>query len=150
MSVSATFTDLLQHLQGCRLHRLSDQTIPNPNHLFCDKILTDIQTKPLLAKLEAFALQSTSCHLRRATNNFLGAISIHSPASVFSSAHAPAPWCPSHSKVPKTKHNTCGASSPVLSTEGQSLPWSCWPNNFHGHWPLWPPGPTHGLFSADC
>lgn len=42
-------TDLFQYLQGCRLHRLPDQTIPIPNHLFCENILTDIQSKLPLA-----------------------------------------------------------------------------------------------------
>ena len=46
-------------------------------------------------------------------------------ASLPYSGHAPGPQCLSCSEGPKTEHNTRGAV-PKLSTEGQSLPCSCW------------------------
>jgi len=64
-----------------------------------------------------------------------------------------APQCLSCSDGPNIEHSTRGADSAVLSTEGWSLPCSCWQRYFwykpgcHQH--SWPPGHTFGSCSAE-
>ena len=53
-----------------------------------------------------------------------------SPALLLFFGHAPARQCPSCCEGPKTEHSIWGVVSPVLSTGGRSLPYSCWPHYF--------------------
>lgn len=48
------------------------------------------------------------------------------------SGHPPAPPCPFWSEGPRMEHSTQSVTSPVLATEGQSLPQSCWPHCSYG------------------
>lgn len=46
-------TTSLKYLQGWWLHQSPGQSVPMPNNPFCEEILSDIQSKPTLTKLEA-------------------------------------------------------------------------------------------------
>ena len=68
------------------------------------------------------------------------------------SLDTPGPRCRSCSERPETEHSTPGAASTELSTEGQSLPCSCWQHYFlykpGCHWPSWLPGHNAGSLFA--
>lgn len=61
---------------------------------------------------------------------------------------------PSCSKGPKPEHRFQGAATPLPSTDGQSLSYSCWPHYLlykpGCHWSSWPSRHTAGCQSSDC
>lgn len=65
-----------------------------------------------------------------------------------------APQFPSCSKGPKPEHRFQGAATPLPSTDGQSLSYSCWPHYLlykpGCHWSSWPSRHTAGCQSSDC
>ena len=122
--------------------------VPILDHHFCEEILPDIQSKPLLVQCETASLCPITCHLRIETTNllpvgswriirsllslFLSRLNKHgspvsphtfcfpvpSSASLLFFAHAQATQDSSCSEGPKTKHNIQSAVSSVLHTRG--------------------------------
>jgi len=166
----------LEHLQVRWLHHLPGQPVSVPHHSLWEEVFPNIQPELPLMKLQALTLvlsllprrwgQPLPHHILPCASSSLDCTV---PSAVPSKTCAPKPsqlCCSSLdtlqglnvflcSEGPKTEHSTWGAASPVLSTEGQSPPWSCWLHYCWyqpGYcWPSsWPLMHTAGSCSASC
>ena len=69
-----TYTSF-KYLHRWRLHHLSGQPVPVPDHSFSEEILPNIQPKPPLTQLEAASSCSITTDLGEETNTHLAATS---------------------------------------------------------------------------